>query len=54
MVLILANGMAENAPLEKNDANLLRFAAALEQVCINLAQDIARMGKGPPALSPAP
>ncbi|WP_304221241.1 bifunctional glutamate N-acetyltransferase/amino-acid acetyltransferase ArgJ [Gracilinema caldarium] len=46
MVVILANGMAENAPIEKDDANYLRFCAALEQVCINLARAIARDGEG--------
>lgn len=46
MVLILANGKAGNPPIEKDDANYLRFCAALEQVCINLARAIARDGEG--------
>jgi glutamate N-acetyltransferase/amino-acid N-acetyltransferase len=46
MVLILANGKAGNPPIEKDDANYLRFCAALEQVCIDLARAIARDGEG--------
>lgn len=46
MVVILANGMAENAPIEKDDANYLRLCAALQEVCINLARAIARDGEG--------
>jgi len=46
MVIILANGRAGNAPIEKDSANFQHFCAALEQVCINLAQAIARDGEG--------
>lgn len=46
MVIILANGMAGNVPIEHNAANFQRFVAALEQVCINLARAIARDGEG--------
>jgi glutamate N-acetyltransferase/amino-acid N-acetyltransferase len=46
MVIILANGKAGNAPITRDAADFKVFAAALEQVCINLAKAIARDGEG--------
>lgn len=45
-VLILANGMADNAPIERDDAKFLLFSAVLQEVCITLARAIARDGEG--------
>ncbi|HZW82944.1 MAG TPA: bifunctional glutamate N-acetyltransferase/amino-acid acetyltransferase ArgJ [Candidatus Deferrimicrobium sp.] len=46
MVLIMANGLAGNSPLEATDEALQLFKAALNFVCRELAQLIARDGEG--------
>jgi len=46
MVVCLANGAAENESVEKNQAALRAFQAALEAVCTELAKMIARDGEG--------
>jgi glutamate N-acetyltransferase/amino-acid N-acetyltransferase len=46
MVLVLANGMAENAMITEENADYEKFVAALEKVCVGLAQLVARDGEG--------
>ncbi|MEX0601847.1 MAG: bifunctional ornithine acetyltransferase/N-acetylglutamate synthase, partial [Bacteroidota bacterium] len=46
MVLVMANGMAENAPFGENSEEYQLFRAALEYVLIKLAKMIARDGEG--------
>jgi glutamate N-acetyltransferase / amino-acid N-acetyltransferase len=46
MVLVLANGMAKNAPVVDNSEEYQLFAAALEYVLIKLAKMIAKDGEG--------
>lgn len=46
MVLVLANGLAGNAPLSENSEEYQLFVAALEYVTIKLAKMIARDGEG--------
>ena len=46
MVLVLANGMARNAPITDNSEEYQLFAAALEYVLIKLAKMIAKDGEG--------
>jgi glutamate N-acetyltransferase/amino-acid N-acetyltransferase len=46
MVLILANGMAENAEIKEKTPAFRQFLAALEYVLIKLAKMIARDGEG--------
>lgn len=47
MVLILANGMAGNAKIEKPDTpDAAVFETALYNVCLHLAKEIARDGEG--------
>jgi len=46
MVLVLANGMARNAPIVDNSEEYQLFAAALEYVLIKLAKMIAKDGEG--------
>jgi glutamate N-acetyltransferase/amino-acid N-acetyltransferase len=46
MVLVLANGMARNAPVTDNSEEYQLFAAALEYVLIKLAKMIAKDGEG--------
>lgn len=45
-VLILANGLAENAPLTGNERTFRVFQAALDHVCLELAKMIVRDGEG--------
>jgi glutamate N-acetyltransferase/amino-acid N-acetyltransferase len=46
MVLILANGMADNAGIINEDEDYDRFRNALEYVCTKLSKLIARDGEG--------
>lgn len=46
MVLILANGEADNAGILKEDIEYKNFRSALEYVCTNLAKMIAKDGEG--------
>ena len=46
MVLVLANGLAGNAPLTENSEDYQLFCAALEYVLIKLAKMIAKDGEG--------
>jgi glutamate N-acetyltransferase / amino-acid N-acetyltransferase len=46
MVLVLANGMAQNATIADNSAELQLFTAALEHVLVTLAKMIAKDGEG--------
>jgi glutamate N-acetyltransferase/amino-acid N-acetyltransferase len=46
MVLLLANGRAGNPPLRSGTPDSRLFEAALREVCIRLAMDIARDGEG--------
>jgi glutamate N-acetyltransferase / amino-acid N-acetyltransferase len=46
MVLIMANGLAGNSPIEDTDEALQLFKVALNFVCRELAQLIARDGEG--------
>jgi glutamate N-acetyltransferase / amino-acid N-acetyltransferase len=46
MVLCLANGQAKNPDLQKSASALLKFQAALDAVCIQLAKRIVRDGEG--------
>src|SRR3972149_599739 len=45
-VLVLANGLAHNAPFGENSEEFVLFSAALEYVLIKLAKMIARDGEG--------
>ncbi|MEX2089549.1 MAG: bifunctional ornithine acetyltransferase/N-acetylglutamate synthase, partial [Bacteroidota bacterium] len=45
-VLVLANGLALNAPFGENSEEFVLFSAALEYVLIKLAKMIARDGEG--------
>lgn len=45
-VLVLANGLANNAPFGENSEEFVLFSAALEYVLIKLAKMIARDGEG--------
>jgi len=45
-VVLLANGMAGNARIEKPDADFKVLADAVEYVCVDLAKGIARDGEG--------
>jgi glutamate N-acetyltransferase/amino-acid N-acetyltransferase len=45
-VLVLANGLAENARLGRNSSDLKTFQAALNRVCLELAKMIVRDGEG--------
>jgi glutamate N-acetyltransferase/amino-acid N-acetyltransferase len=45
-VLVLANGLAENAPLKKGSKDLAVFQEALSHVCLELAKMIVRDGEG--------
>jgi glutamate N-acetyltransferase/amino-acid N-acetyltransferase len=45
-VLVLANGLAENAELATRSAELKIFQAALSHVCLELAKMIVRDGEG--------
>jgi glutamate N-acetyltransferase/amino-acid N-acetyltransferase len=45
-VLVLANGLAGNAKLGMRNAELPKFAAALNHVCLELAKMIVRDGEG--------
>jgi glutamate N-acetyltransferase/amino-acid N-acetyltransferase len=46
MVLIMANGLARNEPISPGSRQAGAFQQALDQVCIYLAQSIARDGEG--------
>lgn len=46
MVLCLANGLAGNRAIRPGSADARRFEALLEQVCLDLAKQIARDGEG--------
>jgi glutamate N-acetyltransferase/amino-acid N-acetyltransferase len=46
MVLIMANGVAEAAPINEFSADYYAFQSALEYVCLELAEMIARDGEG--------
>ncbi|MDR0884254.1 MAG: bifunctional glutamate N-acetyltransferase/amino-acid acetyltransferase ArgJ [Oscillospiraceae bacterium] len=46
MVLVLANGVAGNAPVQAGTADCDTFAAALEYVMRHLSREIARDGEG--------
>ncbi len=46
MVSIMANGMAGNPYIEKEDTNYSEFRDALEFVCVEIAKMIARDGEG--------
>jgi glutamate N-acetyltransferase/amino-acid N-acetyltransferase len=46
MVLVLANGMARNAPILTRDADHAAFCNALEYVLVKMAKMIARDGEG--------
>jgi glutamate N-acetyltransferase / amino-acid N-acetyltransferase len=45
-VLVLANGLAENSELGTRSAELPKFQAALNHVCLELAKKIVRDGEG--------
>jgi glutamate N-acetyltransferase/amino-acid N-acetyltransferase len=45
-VIVLANGMAGNAPLKTGSAELKLFGAALNHVCLQLARKIVLDGEG--------
>jgi len=45
-VFALANGLAQNAPIEAEGEDFDRFAAALEDLCRDLVRQIARDGEG--------
>jgi len=44
--LIMANGMAENAPISAHDEDYMAFRAALTDICVHLARMIAADGEG--------
>ena len=46
MVLIIANGLADNEPIWQGSAQAEVFQQALDKVCIYLAKSIARDGEG--------
>ncbi len=46
MVLIMANGMAENEPISTGGRQAGAFQQALDQICIYLAKAVARDGEG--------
>ena len=46
MVLIMANGMAENQPIPQDSRQAKAFQQALDRVCLYLAKCIARDGEG--------
>ena len=46
MVLIMANGLAGNAPISQGSRQAEVFQQALDQACIHLAKAIARDGEG--------
>lgn len=46
MVIVLANGEADNAGIVKEDFEYTNFKSALEYVCISLSRMIARDGEG--------
>ncbi|MFQ3547718.1 MAG: bifunctional ornithine acetyltransferase/N-acetylglutamate synthase, partial [Termitinemataceae bacterium] len=46
MVLLMANGLAEHATIDRDDSRFALFSAALERVCIEMARAIARDGEG--------
>lgn len=46
MVLVMANGLAENTIIDEENAAFLKFSAALDELCIGLAKLVARDGEG--------
>jgi glutamate N-acetyltransferase/amino-acid N-acetyltransferase len=54
-VLLLANGLAGNAPLRRpRDAGAASFARAVREVAVSLARDLARDGEGATRLVTVP
>jgi glutamate N-acetyltransferase/amino-acid N-acetyltransferase len=45
-VIVMANGLAGNAPIAADGAEFEAFAAALEALCVKLARSMARDGEG--------
>jgi glutamate N-acetyltransferase/amino-acid N-acetyltransferase len=45
-VIIMANGMAGNAPIQAQESDFALFADALEAACASLARQMARDGEG--------
>jgi glutamate N-acetyltransferase/amino-acid N-acetyltransferase len=45
-VIVMANGLAGNAPIAAEGAEFETFAAALESLCVKLARAMARDGEG--------
>jgi acetylglutamate kinase len=45
-IIVLANGRAGNPPIETDGPELALFTAALTEICIELARDIASDGEG--------
>lgn len=46
MVIVMANGAAENAKITEKGADYEKFAEALKSICVGLAQRIAADGEG--------
>jgi glutamate N-acetyltransferase/amino-acid N-acetyltransferase len=46
MVLLLANGMATSSMLQSGTSEAADFEAALQEVCLHLAKEVARDGEG--------
>lgn len=46
MVVVMANGKADNPKIKKNDENYQLFADALSNVCLELAKKLVRDGEG--------
>jgi glutamate N-acetyltransferase/amino-acid N-acetyltransferase len=46
MVLIMANGLAENPRIENENEDFLLFSDALEALCVSLTRKMARDGEG--------
>jgi acetylglutamate kinase len=45
-VMILANGLAENAVLDEDVEGFVEFSAAIQAICIELARSVAEDGEG--------
>ena len=45
-VMILANGLAENAMLDEDVEGFVEFSAAIQSICIELARSVAEDGEG--------
>ncbi|MDR1909172.1 MAG: bifunctional glutamate N-acetyltransferase/amino-acid acetyltransferase ArgJ [Spirochaetaceae bacterium] len=46
MILVMANGAAENSPIKEGSAEYEIFSAALESLCVKLVRELARDGEG--------